>query len=76
MGVGGFNYIDEDTPDELKRVLLSQRNTHIYTYDVSRRMILLTRKQEQFSLSIDDIEKEIGKLDSNVSEFISLINSI
>ena len=76
MGVGGFNYIDSETPDSLKETLLSNRYTHIYTLDLLSGNIYITRNDNELTLCIADLRKELNQLHDTVSAFADYLTII
>ena len=42
-GVGGFNYINDDTSEELVNTLLSHKHNHIYTLDLRKKVLYISK---------------------------------
>lgn len=68
-GVGGFNYIDEDTNSELKEALLKKRNIHTYTLDLLSKQIYIGRNDTPLTLKLDDLNHELIELKNRVDDF-------
>jgi hypothetical protein len=75
-GVGGFNYIDRDTPEKLKQTLLSNRHNHIYTLDLISGKVYITRDKKELSFSINELRIELAHLDSRVNQLNRLLSDI
>lgn len=69
-GVGGFNYIDMETPEALRQTLLSNRHNHIYTLDLLSGNVYITRNKaeiktgndSELSFSINELRIELAHL--------------
>ncbi len=72
-GVGGFNYIDDDIHDELANTLLSTRQNHIYTLDLSKNLLYITRQGNELVLDFALLTDELNRLMMNVNSFASYI---
>lgn len=75
VGVGGFNYIDEETPDNLKDILLSNWHNHIYTLDLLSGNIYITRNGKKLTLCIGKLKNELIKSQNNVEHLNSFIST-
>ena len=73
-GVGGFNYIDNETSGGLNVFLLSNRHNHIYTLDLLSGNIYITRDDEQLTLCMADLKKELNQLHGTVSSFAEFLS--
>ena len=74
--VGGFNYIDESTPQELANKLLMKRQNHIYTVDLSGMKLYITRKGNELTLDLKQLKNELNQLMNNVKDFSHYIKTI
>lgn len=64
--VGGFNYIDNEIPTELRSILLSNRDTHIYTLDLLSQNLLITNDGTQLTMNLNELKHELFQLDNSV----------
>lgn len=74
-GVGGFNYIDDDTSEELVNTLLSQKHNHIYTLDMRKKVLYITRHENELELNLTELTDELNLLMDRVNSFASYIDS-
>ena len=74
-GVGGFNYIDDDTSEELINILLSQKHNHIYTLDMRKKVLYITRHENELELNLTELTDELNLLMERVNSFASYIDS-
>lgn len=75
IGVGGFNYIDDSTSDELIDMLLSNRHNHIYTLNLKTMEIYITRQENKLTLDLTLLTSELNHLLDNVNSFASFIEN-
>lgn len=74
-GVGGFNLIDSETEPELATVLRSRKDTHPYTLDAIQRTLLIRRKNEDLSISLELLRDELLCLQRSVKSFLTIISN-
>lgn len=55
--VGGFNTIDENTPEERKDTLRNKRNNHTYTLDLLLKRLYIEREDTPLTMNLDDLKK-------------------
>ena len=67
--VGGFNTIDEETPQELKDTLRNKRDTQTYTLDLLLKQLYIERNETPLTMRLDDLKKEILDLKKKVDDF-------
>lgn len=68
-GVGGFNTIDEDTPEELTDTLRNKRETHTYTLDLLLKQLYIERNETPLTMQLDDLKQELLDLKKIVDDF-------
>ena len=54
--VGGFNTIDENTPEERKDTLRNKRNNHTYTLDLLLKRLYIEREDTPLTMNLDDLK--------------------
>lgn len=57
--VGGFNTIDENTPEERKDTLRNKRNNHTYTLDLLLKRLYIEREDTPLTMNLDDLKNEL-----------------
>ncbi len=72
-GVGGFNLIDSTCDSKLLDTLYNRKDTHIYTLDLLKRKIYITRKGEKITIDMVALKNELLTLQGNVNNFASLL---
>ena len=73
-GVGGFNLIEEDTQEELVKILETTKNVHPYTLNLKEKELYIRYKNDDIIIGMDDLKSELNKLRTNVNELIELID--
>ena len=64
--VGGFNYIDEDTPEDLVDALKTNQDNHIYTLNILKKELNIIRNGKSLILNFDLLLVELNSLMKNV----------
>ena len=72
-GVGGFNYIDDSTSESLNDKLLSKRINHIYTLNLRKNEVYITRNGNELTLDLTSLKAELNHLMENANSFASFI---
>lgn len=67
--VGGFNTIDENTPEERKDTLRNKRNNHTYTLDLLLKRLYIEREDTPLTMNLDDLKNELLDLKKKVDSF-------
>ena len=67
--VGGFNKIDENTPEERKDTLRNKRNNHTYTLDLLLKRLYIEREDTPLTMNLDDLKNELLDLKEKVDSF-------
>ena len=75
IGVGGFNYIDESIHEELVNILLSERKNHIYTLNLLKMELYITRDKKELTLDLMALKNEIDNLMEKVDSFASFLEN-
>jgi hypothetical protein len=66
-GVGGFNLIDRETPEELTLVFRNERKSHPYTLDLVRGEIMIVRNGTSIDVNLASLKLELLALYDRVS---------
>lgn len=66
-GVGGFNLIEQETPDELVSKLQNRRKNHPYTLDLVRGEIMIVRNGTNIDVNLASLKLELLALYDRVS---------
>lgn len=72
-GVGGFNLIDSTTDEKLVETLRLRTDTHPYTLDLQRKVLMVSRKGEDIAIDLDELRNELIQLQKSVKSFIELL---
>lgn len=72
-GVGGFNFIDVDSDEQMVHTVLQNKKSHIYTLDLTSRKINIQRKEKELILNLDELKAELTRLRNSVNSFYSII---
>lgn len=65
-GVGGFNYIDNDTDTDLIEFLRKDKSKHIYTLDLIVGEVYIQREETELRLNIASLKNELEELKVSV----------
>jgi hypothetical protein len=75
-GVGGFNLIDANTEESLKKLLREMRELHPYTLDLLTNELYIRYKKEDLTINLEELKKELLSLLSRVRSFLEFVSMI
>lgn len=67
-GVGGFNYIDNETDKKLIEILRKDKTSHIYTLDLLGDEVYIQKGDKSLSFNINSLKRELEELKVSVDE--------
>ena len=73
-GVGGFNFIDENTNQELVTALTERRSQHPYILDLINCKVYIQRNGKEIMIDLKSLQKELTLLQKNVRSFQDYLN--
>lgn len=73
-GVGGFNLIDTELSADIIKVLIQNRNTHPYTLNLIDSELLITWDENEITIKLGELKKELIQLKENVKSFLQIID--
>ena len=74
MTIGGFNLIDTELSADIIKVLIQNRNTHPYTLNLIDSELLITWDENEITIKLGELKKELIQLKENVKSFLQIID--